>query len=79
MEIQESILKEAARNLDISPSDFRRAQERFNRCKILAREWETTFQVKNQKYISKESFRLGTVVRPYRGDKDGDFDIGPGL
>jgi len=74
MEIQESILKEAARNLDISPSDFRRAQERFNAVKS----W-----LENGNYISGQepeiylqgSFRLGTVVRPYRGDKDGDFDI----
>jgi len=74
MELQESILKEAARKLDISPSDFKRAQDRFN----AVRSW-----LENGSYNSGEepdiylqgSFRLGTVVRPYRGDKDGDFDI----
>jgi len=71
--IDETLI-ELSESLDISPSDFKRAQDRF----LAIRNW-----LENGEYESgyspsiylQGSFRLGTVVRPYFKDKDGDFDI----
>ncbi len=74
MEYKNQILTEISKNLDISPSDFKRAQERFSAVKnwIEKGEYESGFYP--DVYL-QGSFRLGTVVRPYFGDKEGEFDI----
>lgn len=74
MSNRDQTLSEIAQHLDISPSDFKRAQERFESVKS----WlmNGTYQSGYSPDIYLQgSFRLGTVVRPYRGEKDGDFDI----
>lgn len=67
-------LTEIAEHLDISPTDFRLAQERF--CAV--RDWLAGGEYKSGSgpatYL-QGSFRLGTVVRPFRGDRDCDYDI----
>jgi len=71
---RDQILEQVAVSLDISPSDFERARKRYT----AARNW-----LENGNYISGKSvdiylqgsFRLGTVVRPYRNKDDADYDI----
>ncbi|PSG88196.1 nucleotidyltransferase domain-containing protein [Aurantibacter aestuarii] len=68
------ILLQIAQYLDISPSDYKIAQERFSAVK----NWLDNGFYKSgylpDVYL-QGSFRLGTVVRPYHNDKDGNFDI----
>jgi len=68
------ILLQIAQYLDISPSDYKIAQERFSAVK----DWLNNGLYKSgylpDVYL-QGSFRLGTVVRPYHKDKDGNFDI----
>ena len=74
MEPNEQILAQIAQYLDISPSDYKRAQERFNAVRNWLADGEYISGTSPDIYL-QGSFRLGTVVRPYRGDEDGDFDI----
>ena len=71
---REERLAEIAQHLDISPTDFRLAQERF----FAVRDWLAGGDYQSgsepDTYL-QGSFRLGTVVRPFRGDRDGDYDI----
>jgi Second Messenger Oligonucleotide or Dinucleotide Synthetase domain len=74
MNNSDHLLKQLSKYLDISPSDFKVAQRRFNAVK----EWLRggVYQSGSAPDIYLQgSFRLGTVVRPFRGDKDGEFDI----
>ena len=74
MENIEKTLIELSQSLDISPSDFKRAQDRF----LAIRNWleKGEYESGYSPHIYLQgSFRLGTVVRPYFKDKDGDFDI----
>jgi hypothetical protein len=74
MDYSEQTLSQIAKHLDISPSDFKIAQGRFNAVK----DWLDggTYESGTNPIIYLQgSFRLGTVVRPYHGDKDGDYDI----
>lgn len=68
------ILTQISQTLDISPSDFKRAQKRFNAVKdwLIDGEYKSGF---SPKIYLQGSFRLGTVVRPYKEDKDANFDI----
>ncbi|MDP8268991.1 MAG: nucleotidyltransferase [Candidatus Tenebribacter davisii] len=74
METRNNILSQIAQHLDISPSDFKKAQERYS----AVRSWLDDGSYKSGSlpdiYL-QGSFRLGTVVRPYRDGKDADFDI----
>lgn len=68
------LLEQVAESLDISPSDFERARQRYSSVGV----W-----LENGEYISgnsvdiylQGSFRLGTVIRPYRNKDDADYDI----
>ena len=71
---KERRLTEIAEHLDISPTDYARAQGRFHAVKNWLEEGAYHSGADPQVYL-QGSFRLGTVVRPYRGDSDGDFDI----
>jgi hypothetical protein len=74
VENRNSILRQIAEHLDISPSDFKRAQEHYG---AVAR-WLNggTYQSGSLPDIYLQgSFRLGTVVRPYKEGQDTDFDI----
>lgn len=68
------ILLQLAQYLDISPSDFKIAQSRFNALKNHLDTGNYKSGCSPDVYL-QGSFRLGTVVRPYRADKDGNFDI----
>ncbi|MEX2364072.1 MAG: nucleotidyltransferase [Balneolaceae bacterium] len=73
MEINKT-LEDLISNIDISPSDFELARKRY----LAVANW-----LENGDYRSGDSteiylqgsFKLGTVIRPYRNSKDADFDI----
>jgi hypothetical protein len=68
------ILLQIAQYLDISPTDYKIAQERFNAVKNWLDDGAYKSGYLPDVYL-QGSFRLGTVVRPYHNDKDGNFDI----
>lgn len=61
-------------SLDISPTDYELARNRYQAVGswLEAGDYESGAQV--EVYL-QGSFRLGTVVRPFLGGKDADFDI----
>ena len=69
-----STLSEMISGLDISPSDFKLARDRYR----AVADW-----LQGGRYLSGDSidvylqgsFRLGTVIRPYRNSKDSDYDV----
>ena len=74
MDNRNQILNEIAEHLDISPSDFKTAQERFTAIGKWLDDGNYKSGSKPDIYL-QGSFRLGTVVRPFRNGKDSDFDI----
>jgi len=74
MEARDELLIQISQYLDISPSDFKLAQERFTSVKdwLVGGVYESG---SSPEVYLQGSFKLGTVVKPYRGDRDGDFDI----
>lgn len=74
MELSKTVIAEVARDLDISATDYKRAIERFEAVK----QWLATGTYNsgsNPDVFLQGSFRLGTMVRPYINDREGDFDI----
>lgn len=74
MDIRNQTLTQIAQHLDISPTDFKLAQERYREVK----DWliDGLYESGSSPLVYLQgSFRLGTVVKPYRGDRDGAFDI----
>lgn len=73
------ILEEIAKSLDISPSDFLKAQKRYDS----VGEWiidgynagDYPNSLCEPEVFLQGSMRLGTAVRPFRDGKDADFDI----
>lgn len=69
-----SLLSEIASRLDISPSKYKEAVERYN----AVSNWITSGEftgVKDIYFYPQGSFRLGTVIRPLLGGQDADYDI----
>lgn len=71
---ENKLIESALASLDISPTDFELARQRYQS----VGEW-----LNKGDYISgsnidiylQGSFKLGTVIRPYRNKKDADYDI----
>lgn len=74
MNDNDTLLIQISKFLDISPSDYKRATERFNAVKLWLLDGNYKCGSLPEIYL-QGSFRLGTVVKPYRGDNDGNFDI----
>lgn len=73
MEI-DNILEKTIASFDISPTDFQIARDRY----ASVAKWldEGKYKSGNRTDIYLQgSFRLGTVIRPYRNSKDADYDI----
>lgn len=72
---REKALRKAAEQLDISPSKYKQAMERFGSMKshLLADEYAGT-TAEPEIYL-QGSFKLGTEIRPYKDSKDADYDI----
>lgn len=67
-------LNKLIQSLDISPTDYERAKKSYESIGS----WLETGHYNSGNAPSiflQGSFRLGTVVRPYYADKDGDYDI----
>lgn len=74
MNNKECTLEQISSYLDISPSDFKIAQERFRATKKWITEGTYLSGDMPDVYL-QGSFRLGTVVRPYKNGSEQDFDI----
>ncbi len=71
---EDKIIESALSNLDISPTDFEVARKRY----LSVAEWLENGNYKSGSSIDiylQGSFRLGTVIRPYRNKQDADYDI----
>ena len=72
---REEALQLAASRLDISPSKYKQAMERFQSMKRFLEEgdYEGT-DIKPDVYL-QGSFKLGTEIRPFKHSKNADYDI----
>ncbi len=71
---EEKILESALSNLDISPTDFEIARKRY----LSVAQYLENGNYKSGSNIDiylQGSFRLGTVIRPYRNKQNADYDI----
>lgn len=71
---QDKILAGTISNLDISPTDFELARSRYRAVGSWLEKGEYTSGDSVKIYL-QGSFRLGTVIRPYRNQSDADYDI----
>ena len=72
---REEALQKAAQKLDISPSKYKQAMERFDSVKSYLLEGEYKGASGQPEIYLQGSFKLGTEIRPYRDSKDSDYDI----
>ena len=72
---REEALQKAAKKLDISPSKYQQAMERFNSMQSYLLEGEYEGVTDRPEIYLQGSFKLGTEVRPYKDCKDADYDI----
>lgn len=72
---REQALLASAKKLDISPSKYKQAIERFNSMKLHLEQgnYPGSFQIP-EVYL-QGSFKLGTEIRPFKNSKDADYDI----
>jgi hypothetical protein len=69
------LLNDLAESLDIPPSKYQQAVERYTAVgKWLCDPGSSTGKLKPV-FHSQGSFRMGTVIRPIRGDSEGEYDI----
>lgn len=66
------VLEKLASDLDVSPSDFLKMQKRYKSVTDYLESQEVGVTIES---YPQGSFALGTVTRPYRDDKDADFDV----
>lgn len=71
---EEALLK-AAQKLDISPSKYQQAMERFESMRSYLQEGEYEGTNGQPEIYLQGSFKLGTEIRPYKDSKDADYDI----
>lgn len=72
---REAALLSEAKKLDISPSKYQQALERFKAMKDCLEGGEYDGCIKSPEVFLQGSFKLGTEIRPYKGCKDADYDI----
>lgn len=72
---RENALQEAASKLDITPSKYKQAIERFNSMKSFLLEGEYDGATSSPDVYLQGSFKLGTEIRPFIDSKDSDYDI----
>lgn len=73
--ISEESLQEAAEALDISPSKYKQAMERFDSMRNYLINGEYPGSTQEPDVYLQGSFKLGTEIRPYKDCKDADYDI----
>ncbi|HHL35580.1 MAG TPA: nucleotidyltransferase [Desulfobulbaceae bacterium] len=72
---REEALQKAAQKLDISPSKYQQAMERFKTMRSYLLEGEYEGATAQSEIYLQGSFKLGTEIRPYKDSKDADYDI----
>ncbi len=72
---REDALRKAAEQLDISPSKYKQAMERFESMKAYLLDGEYAGATAEPEIYLQGSFKLGTEIRPYKDSKDADYDI----
>ncbi|MCD6475545.1 MAG: nucleotidyltransferase [Anaerolineaceae bacterium] len=72
---REEALQKAAQKLDISPSKYKQAMERFDAMHSYLLEGEYEGATDQPEIYLQGSFKLGTEIRPYKDSKDADYDI----
>lgn len=72
---REEALTNASSKLDISPSKYKQAMDRFSSMKsfLLAGNYDGALSAP-EVYL-QGSFKLGTEIRPFKNSKDSDYDI----
>lgn len=72
---REDALLIAAQKLDISPSKYKLAIERFNSMKSYLEQGDYPNTTVMPDVYLQGSFKLGTEIRPFKNSKDADYDI----
>tara|TARA_R110001606_G_scaffold78153_1_gene180544 strand:+ start:15571 stop:16350 length:780 start_codon:yes stop_codon:yes gene_type:complete len=72
---REQALLVAAKKLDISPSKYKQAIERFNSMKLHLEQGNYPGSFHIPEVYLQGSFKLGTEIRPFKNSKDADYDI----
>lgn len=72
---REQALLAAAKKLDISPSKYKQAIERFNSMKLHLEQGNYAGSFQIPEVYLQGSFKLGTEIRPFKNCKDADYDI----
>ncbi len=73
--VSENTLNKVAKALDISPSKYKQAIERFDSMRNYLIKGEYPGSTEEPEVYLQGSFKLGTEIRPYRDSKDADYDI----
>lgn len=72
---REDALRKAAQALDISPSKYKQAMERYRSMRTYLLEGKYEGAIDQPEIYLQGSFKLGTEIRPYKDSKDADYDI----
>ncbi len=72
---REEALQKAAQKLDISPSKYKQAMDRFEAMQSYLLKGEYKGANGKPEIYLQGSFKLGTEIRPYKDSKDADYDI----
>jgi len=72
---REKALQKAAQKLDISPSKYKQAMERFDAMQAYLQKGEYSGTNGQPEIYLQGSFKLGTEIRPHKNSKDADYDI----
>lgn len=72
---REDALSAAAEKLDISPSKYQQAIDRFNAMRTHLEQGQYPSTVVAPEVYLQGSFKLGTEIRPFKNSKDADYDI----
>lgn len=72
---RETALQKAAQKLDISPSKYKQAMDRFQSMKTFLENGEYEGCTGSPEVYLQGSFKLGTEIRPFINSQDADYDI----
>lgn len=72
---REQALLAAAKKLDISPSKYKQAIERFSSMKLHLEQGNYPGANQISEVYLQGSFKLGTEIRPFKNSKNADYDI----
>jgi len=71
---EEALLK-AAKKLDIPPSKYKEAMDRFQLMRAYLQEGDYEGSTIEPEIYLQGSFKLGTEIRPFKNNRDADYDV----